>query len=199
MPVAADGSDLRTESDAQLVVRALNEPATGAFSVLYERHHRLMVRVAALSLGPTHGDAVEEVAQEAWVVAYRSLAKLEQPERLTAWLARIVQRRALDHLRTPHRRARSDDDSTLDSVSADPTHRPDAQALANERRRRLLAGIAKLPPPMAWVVRRHYWLGHTVGEIAGAMGVAPSTVKSHLFRARQRLRALLTIEGVFLT
>lgn len=198
VPVGEAEPGLRGESDAQLVARCLREPATGAFSVLYQRHNALMLRVAALSLGPAYGSVVEEIAQEAWVIAYRSLARLEQPERLAAWLCRIVQRRALDHLRTQGGHERQENDAILAQVSADPTPGPDARALANERRRQLMSGIAKLPPPMARVVRHHYWLGKTVNEIAAAMGVGPSTVKSYLFRARRRLRALLMIKGVFL-
>jgi RNA polymerase sigma-70 factor (ECF subfamily) len=186
---------LRGESDAMLVKRCRCEATTGAFTVLFERHNAHLLRVAALSLGPSHGDAVEEVVQEAWMIAFRSLARLERPDRLVAWLSRITQRRAADHLRLGAGAPRRESVEFLASVSMDPRRGPDARVLARERRRLLISGISKLPPPLPMVLRQHYWLGTTVTEIAALLGVGPNTVKSYLFRARRRLRSLLAAKG----
>lgn len=69
--------------------------------------------------------------------------------------------------------------------------RPDEIALASDLRRRLLAGIRRLPPRQRLILHLHAIDGLTHLEIADRLGIARNTVKVHLARGRRALRAIL--------
>ena len=70
------------------------------------------------------------------------------------------------------------------------------RALAEERHLHLRQALASLKPQHRSAIYLHYWLGHSVQEIAELLRVAPGTVKSYLHRARARLVPLLSEEVV---
>lgn len=183
--------------DADLVRRFLATGGSGPFTALVERHHPRLFRLAAATLGPAHAAVAEEIVQEALLVAYRTLDRLEHPGRVASWLSSITYRRAVDYLRTPRARRAHTGESELREIPADAAERPDDRAQARERRDLLERGIRQLPPPLPAVIRLHYWLGCTVDEIATTLDVRPGTVKSYLYRARRRLHELLADKGVF--
>ena len=63
------------------------------------------------------------------------------------------------------------------------------------RNQALTECIAQLPEVYQSALRLHYWLGHTVAEIAALLGVPENTVKSYLHRARRLLQTLLEKRG----
>lgn len=74
-------------TDDALVQRSLNGDAA-AFECLVDRHYASCLRFATRQLGRVH-DA-EEVVQDAFVRAYRSLPRCRKPERFRSWLMTIV-------------------------------------------------------------------------------------------------------------
>lgn len=73
----------------------------------------------------------------------------------------------------------------------DPAPLPDADALAGERRTRLLAALAGLSPRQREVLELVFYHGTTIEEAACIMGVRLGSARRHYERAKARLRALL--------
>jgi RNA polymerase sigma-70 factor (ECF subfamily) len=177
----------RTEpSDAELVARA-RAGDTGAFGALVERHQAAALRVAAAVSGSTSDAA--DIAQEAFVKAYRSLSKLAEPATVRGWLLRIVANEAKNHLRGRHRRLTREE--RFGSWVVSPTPDPELSALDAEAAHGLAAALGRIPVRHRQVLAYRYFAGLSERDTAAAMGVAAGTVKSRTSRALARLRAEL--------
>jgi RNA polymerase sigma-70 factor (ECF subfamily) len=130
----------------------------------------------------------EDVAQEAFVRAYRRFGSLRDRDRFRAWLVRMTWRIALDWKRGQRRR-----DAREEVVAriAPPVGNAELDAVARERRTRLWAAIDDLPEKFRLVIILSAIEGHGVREVAALLGVPDGTVKSRLFEARRRLEVRL--------
>ena len=176
------------------VVHAVLAGEREAFRVLVERESAAIVRVCYRVLGDVH--EAEDVAQETFVTAYRSLAGWRGEGPFGAWLARIAVRLAV---RQAGRRkavawARPVDAGALDPLAAlpaSPRVQPEQAALRAERdtaTRRALAGLAE---PYREVVALRFFGERSLEEIAALTGRPLGTVKTHLRRGLLRLREAL--------
>jgi RNA polymerase sigma-70 factor (ECF subfamily) len=129
-----------------------------------------------------HREDAEDVAQEAFVRAHRSIAQLRDRERFRAWLVRMTWRLAIDRLRGERRRVARE-------MTVEP--RPEANAeqiaAAGERSRRLWAAIDELPDKLRIAIVLSGIEGHDVAEVARLLDIPEGTVKSRLFLARKAL------------
>ena len=185
---AGDGPSPAARADAVLVERARSGDEE-AFRMLVDLHRD---RAYGLALRITRSPAdAQDVAQEAFVRAWRALPAFRGESAFGTWLHRIVARRALD--RAESLRARSRRESALDDA-------PMAEAPAGPERdvflaRRLDALMARLSPAQRAVLTLHYARDVAVEDIAQALGMPENTVKTHLARARAALRAAWASQG----
>ena len=165
------------------VVRRVLEGDVEAFAILVERYYDRYARYAVHMVG-SREDA-EEALQDAFLRAYRSLARYEERERFGAWLFRIVmnQCRTVAARRRRHetRGAAWDED---ESVEADPA---DHQALREELDR----ALAQLTPDQREAVLLKYTDDFSYEEMAAITGTGVSALKMRVKRACERLRELL--------
>jgi RNA polymerase sigma-70 factor (ECF subfamily) len=134
-----------------------------------------------------HRQDAEDVAQDAFVKAYRAFARLRDRDRFRAWLVRITWRLALDRRRGDVRRIVRET-SSLQPSGADAAD----ELLEQERARQLWSAIDALPEKLRVVIVLANIEGHDINEVAKLLGVPAGTVKSRLFDARQRLKEHLT-------
>jgi len=165
-----------------------------AYRVLVERHSRAVFRLAYRMMGNEH-DA-EEVVQETFLKAYRSLKKFEERSAFSTWLYRITSNCALDLIR---KRQRHDDkrapqppeESEVVAQIATGDPGPDRLALSGELGKQIYAAMRELSPMerAAFVLRHHQ--GHSIAEIGRLLSLEPSATKNSIFRAVQKLRRAL--------
>jgi RNA polymerase sigma-70 factor (ECF subfamily) len=127
----------------------------------------------------------EDWAQEAWVRAIRALPTFRGDARFSTWIHRIAVNSALHGRRWRERRTR---DEVEMPVTVPDTAPPDRSVL----RVALQRALDVLPHGMRQVLVLHDVEGYTHEEIAAFLGVTPGTSKSQLFKARARMRKLLT-------
>ncbi|MEX2658900.1 MAG: sigma-70 family RNA polymerase sigma factor [Acidimicrobiales bacterium] len=132
-----------------------------------------------------------DVAQEAYLRAFRGIQRFRGDAQFSTWLHRITANCAATHLgrRLRHRHDELPDD---DAVTDDhPRHSPELMAESNALRDRLTAELAELPPRLRAVVvlRDVYDLPHEA--IAAELGISVAAAKVRLHRARKRLRERL--------
>lgn len=162
-----------------------------AFGHLVERTHGETYTLALRLTGDPH-DA-RDVAQEAYLRAFRSIGSFRGESRFSTWMYRITANCASSHLgrRRRHRVRNRELDSTDDLVDLRCESDPQLWVDATDLRDRLSDALADLPPKLRAVVvlRDVYDLDHT--SIAEELGISSGAAKVRLHRARRKLHTAL--------
>lgn len=168
------------QTDAEMVATVL-AGRRDAYAELVHRYERAAHAAAMAVLRDHH--AAQDVCQEAFVAAYRSLTTLRDTASFGSWVVRIARNRALTAIRrrTPEQ---SLDDSPCVAAPGD-------NGRLDERAGRLLAAVMELPEHERTVVMLKYFAGHSLESISQMTGVPVGTVGAQLHRARNRLRGML--------
>ena len=173
--------------DAEAVARSRGGDLD-AYGVLVARY-TLRAHRAAFLLGA--GEEADDVVQEAFVKAFRHLARFRDGERFGPWLLRIVANETKNLARSRRRRAAL----ALRIPSAEPptvaAGGPVDEALAAERRAWVVAAVNGLPDRERRVLVCRYFLDLSVAETAQVLAWPLGSVKSRTARALNRLRGLL--------
>jgi RNA polymerase sigma-70 factor (ECF subfamily) len=172
--------------DAALVRRSLDGDQE-AFGVLISRHARSILSVTSRMLGPT-ADA-EDIAQETFVAAFKSLASFQFDAKFSTWLYRIAINKCTDALRA-RRPTVSLDDTGDESTAAWETadqETPHWELEQMELAWELDKGIQALPH----LYRESFVLKHIEGlgydEMSEILGVHRDTLKMRVYKARNML------------
>jgi RNA polymerase sigma-70 factor (ECF subfamily) len=163
-----------------------------AYEELVRMHQELAFRVALIAAGD-RGDA-EEAVQDGFVKAYRALGRFRDGSPFRPWLLRIVANEARNRRRSAGRRAGLALRAAA-AASGDAAPSPEAAAVSNERRNRLLDGLGRLDERDREVLVHRFLLELGEDETAAALGIRRGTVKSRTSRALQRLRAVVGEEA----
>ena len=180
-------------TDEQLVERAIAGD-TDAFGEVVRRWER---KIYALAYGFTGSvEDARDAAQETFVSAYRNLRSFRGEAKVSSWLHRI----AVNHCITRQRRSRVRAETAIEEavenegegfLSAGEQSSPARAAEAKERNEAVRRAVAALTPELREVVLLKEFEGLTFQEIADALQVPLSTVKSRLYTALRQLRMRL--------
>lgn len=186
------------EEERALVARAAaGEEA--AFERLVRAHEKLVYN-AARKLTGNPEDAFD-VAQEAFLRAWRHLSAFRGDSRFAVWLYRLTYNCAMDFLRK-NRDANSlsltDEEGNERAMNLpDDAPLPEEQVLREEQREAVRAAIRALPPEKRRILELREFEGRSYTEIAALLHIEEGTVKSRLARARASLAESLRAGGTF--
>jgi RNA polymerase sigma-70 factor (ECF subfamily) len=190
--------------DERTIVRSVLDGDREAFRQLVEREGPGLVRACQRILGDVA--SAEDAAQEAFVIAYRSLATWRGDGPFGAWLARIGVRIALREAskRRPVAWRSIADGAAGEGADDAVTRATDRAAMAAvgqtdpallsmraERATEIRQAVIALPEPYREVVALRFFADATLDDIARQTGRPLGTVKTHLHRGLARLRASL--------
>jgi RNA polymerase sigma-70 factor (ECF subfamily) len=174
---AADESDL---------VARCRRGEDAAFRELVDRFSPMVFALASRLIRPPVRP--EDVAQETFLRVHRGLPHFRGDSALGTWIYRIVTNVAFE-LRG---RERFQDQSLDDDQAGRPAPGARDRAFSDlELRDRLAKAMERLPPHYRVLVHGHYVKGVKYEELAAALQIPIGTVKTHLFRAKRRLRQVL--------
>ena len=178
------GLPIQNDSDAAIVARVLAGD-TGAYAVIVARYRAQYGRYAVRMLG-SREDA-EEALQDAFVRAYRSLAKCDDPERFAPWFFRILANRCRTAGTRRGRRERTFVNDEIALLGAAEDHPAERTAWREELDR----ALQRLDEDQreAFLLKHVEELGYD--EMAVITGVGVSALKMRVKRACERLRLLL--------
>ena len=190
--VLTPGSSMQPDPDRSLVEASAAGDAD-AFGTLVGRYQARLVNLAR-AMTADDGEA-EDLAQEAFIRAYKAIGRFRGDSAFGTWLYRIAVNVIQSHLRKRSRRWRWFGPS-LDAREAgtQPTPGLSVPATIEEdaaRRQMIDRALAALPVDLRIAVTLRDVHGFDYAEIASMLGVPIGTVESRIFRARQRLRPLL--------
>jgi RNA polymerase sigma-70 factor, ECF subfamily len=176
--------------DADAVARS-RDGDLDAYAVLVARY-TLRAHRAAWLLGA--GEDADDVVQEAFVKAFRALPKFRAGERFAPWLLSIVANETKNLLRSRHRRNALTLRLSAMEPDAGTPDTPFDEAVAGERRARLLAAVNALPDRERQALICRYFLDLSEAETAQVLRWPLGSVKSRTSRALGRLRGLVPAE-----
>lgn len=174
-------------SDAELVERARNGDRA-AFGDLVERYQQVVFRTALAALRSR--DDAEEVAQDAFVSAFKKLDSFRGDASFKTWLLTITWNRAMDRRRSIgdwlKRFVTPDDDRPFEPPSSTPSH--ETSLIEQESRREVRRMLFKLPPKYREALMLSASGDHTFDEIGRILGVPTGTAKWRAMEGRRLLR-----------
>lgn len=182
---------LDVNDDLELV-RQARTGSQEAFARLVRLHHRSVRAFIAQSVRPT--DFSDDLAQDVFLCAYRSLAQFQGEGSFLAWLLGIARHKVLTHLRSQARRQRRETSHLAaalaewraDWVEGDS---PDWEAAVMQTR--LRECIDRLAPTSRQVVEEHYFKSCSAEAIGARLGKSGGAVRMLLLRIRQALATCL--------
>jgi RNA polymerase sigma-70 factor (ECF subfamily) len=166
------------QDDAGELVRRSLAGDDGAFERLVEIHEHVV-----FSLAYQHSpdrSAAEDIAQEAFVRAYRNLGRLRKPSLFGRWLYGITVNVARERARGRKPTVSLESVRDRAAVQGRPEEEADADAV--------LGLVARLPDAYRIPLTLHYVRGLSYRVIGEQLGIAEATARSRVHRAREKLR-----------
>ncbi len=185
-------------TDAAVVAQVLAGDRD-AFRVLVDRHSRSIFRVVFRMAG-NQQDA-EELVQETFLRAYKSLGSFELRANLSTWLYRIAVNRTLDFLQAKKTQITMKETyEIVDNPEPNEGHQvqlpasnpgPDRLLLSAEMQRKIAGAMGLLTPAERVAFTMRHMEGRSIEEISQTLNLKVSAAKNSVFRAVQKLRQQL--------
>ena len=172
-------------TDAQVVRDVLAGDRDG-YRLLVRRYGDVLYGHALRMAG--NPDEAADLVQRALVKGFRKLRTCRDPERVGAWLFRILANMCKDHVRSPRR---SDVPMTLVGEALPDRSDPEADAAEAEVRARVWSALDALTPEQREAFVLKHVEGRSYEEIAAVMDLSVASLKMRVHRAREALRGLL--------
>lgn len=171
-------------SDSDIIQEVLGGQPD-SFAVLVTRYERLARATAIRIVRDSH--VADDVAQESFVAAFKSLSALRDRSNFGGWLLGIVKKRAATAVQRERRRPIASAELSEHAASQEPTC-PSSETFD------LLEMLEQLPDQERVVIGLKYFDGHTAEQIAEMLDRPVGTVTKQLSRARRRLHGWLSEE-----
>lgn len=179
----------------QLLVERVQAGDKKAFDLLVSKYHRKVIRlISRLVRDPAE---VEDIAQEAFIKAYRSMSQFRGDSAFYTWLYRIAVNTAKNALVASNRRpvplsdlTRSDDDSDAEPWIPEAgidSQTPEAMLSSRQVAQTVDKAMQALAPDLRTAIMLREIEGLSYEEIAEAMNCPIGTVRSRIFRAREAI------------
>ncbi len=188
--MSADGTESRSgpPQDEVAAIAACQKGDRHAYELLVKRYAARAVAVARGILRDS--SLAEDVAQEAFVRAFRAIRRFDLRERFYPWFYRIVKNCSLTALKRRRTGDLSLDAEKAPAVEA-PRNDPSDVAARKELRGTIEAAMDQLSDPHREILHLSHFEGLAYKEIADCLSIPIGTVMSRLYAARQALKKVL--------
>lgn len=168
------------------VVRDVLSGDRDAYRLLVRRYQDVLYGHALRMVG--NSDEASDLVQQAFVTGFKKLGSARDPERIGAWLFRILSNLTKDHLRNPRR-----GDLSMEKVPEVPEPRGDPLEAAHrsEIRQSLQVAMGQLTAEQREAFMLKHVEGRSYEEMAAVLDVSVASLKMRVKRAREALKDLL--------
>lgn len=163
-----------------------------AFSYIVDRHKDRAFNLALRICG-NHEEA-EEVAQDAFLKAYRSLNNFRMKSSFSTWLYRIIYNTAISSVRTRKKGILSLEEFPADATDFIGNNPVEEEADREYRSSLLNFALQKISDEERGLISLFYYDEMSTEEISDVTGISKANIKVRLFRARQKLSEIIQRE-----
>jgi RNA polymerase sigma-70 factor (ECF subfamily) len=160
-----------------------------AFSHLVDRHKDRTFNLALRICG--NREEAEEIAQDSFLKAYRSLKGFRMKSTFTTWLYRIVYNTSISYVRTRKRGVLSLEEFPAEVKDFEMNGYDPAEAEAEYRNSLVNFALRKISDEDRGLVTLYYFEERSTEEISELTGIGKSNIKVKLFRARQKMLEII--------
>lgn len=188
-----------TREEERAVILRVQQGDANAFEALVTAYQKQVYNLALRTVGNTEDAA--DLSQEAFLRAYRSIGSFRGDSKFSVWLYRLTTNICIDFLRSKGRKptvsltVENDDEETEELDVADERFDPEEQYQRKALRQAVQRGLSQLPEEFRTILILREVEGMRYDEIAELLHLEEGTVKSRLFRARNRLCDFLKQDG----
>lgn len=170
------------------VIKRVKEGDADAFSILVEKYHKHLLNFIFRLIGDA--DLVEDIGQEVFLSVYKSLKDFDEKRGtpFSAWLFITARNHCISELRKRRGKKIVPIDDIIVIEAKNKTS--EETLIENERWEAVKASLRQLPEPYRSAILQSL-NGDSLDEIALREGISTGTVKSRLFRAREKMKLLV--------
>jgi RNA polymerase sigma factor (sigma-70 family) len=162
---------------------------TNAFTYIVDRHKDKAFNLAFRICG-SHEEA-EEITQDSFLKAYRSLNGFKMKSSFATWLYRIVYNTSISYLRVKKRGVLSLEDFPVDATDFIGDNSSDAEAEREYKSALIGFALQKINDEERGLITLFYYEELSTDEISDVTGISKSNIKVRLFRARQKMLQII--------
>jgi len=168
----------------RFLILQYREGNTSVLPALVKRYHKIFCERAYWITKDK--EAAKDIAQESWIIIINKLHTLENVDSFKSWALRIIYTRAIDGIK-----GRNKENENLKSVRVFEANIQSNEDESNLIHTSLLKAIRKLPREKQIIIRLFYAEEYSIIEISSFLNIPIGTVKSRLFKAREKLKLIL--------
>lgn len=171
------------------IIKRVQNGDVESFSLLVEKYHRRLLNFIYRLVADER--VVEDIGQEVFMSVYKSIKNydIQRGTPFSAWLFITARNRCISELRKTRNRSFVSIDEANDIAVHQPS--PEEAAAYAERGQAIRSALEQLPEPYRSVLI-HSLRGDSLEEIALESGISVGTVKSRLFRAKEKVRSFMS-------
>jgi len=170
-------------------IEQILEGNSNAFIHLVERHKNKAYNLAFRICG-NHEEA-EELTQDSFLKAYRSLKSFKMKSSFATWLYRIVYNTTISHVRVKKKGPLSLEDFPADATDFIGTSTSEEEAEKEYRTSLVNFALQKINEEERGLISLYYYEDMSADEISEVTGITKSNIKVKLFRARQKMLEII--------
>jgi RNA polymerase sigma factor (sigma-70 family) len=162
---------------------------SNAFSYIVDHHKDKAYNLAFRICG--NREEAEEIAQDSFLKAYRSLKEFKMKSSFATWLYRIVYNTAISHVRGKKKGILSLEDFPADATDFIGSNSSEEEAEKQYRSSVINFALQKINDEERGLISLYYYEEMSTEEISDVTGISKSNIKVKLFRARQKMLEIL--------
>ena len=162
---------------------------SNAFSYIVDRHKDKAYNLAFRICG--NREEAEEIAQDSFLKAYRSLKGFKMKSSFATWLYRIVYNTAISHVRIKKKGILSLEDFPADATDFIGSNPSEEEAEKQYRNSLVSFALQKINDEERGLISLYYYEEMSTEEISDVTGISKTNIKVKLFRARQKMMEIL--------
>jgi RNA polymerase sigma factor (sigma-70 family) len=160
-----------------------------AFSHIVDRHKNKAYNLAFRICG--NNEEAEELAQDSFIKAYKSLKSFKMKSSFATWLYRIVYNTTISHVRLKKKGVLSLEDFPADATDFIGSNTSEEEADKEYRNALVNFALQKINDDERALISLYYYEDMSTDEISEVTGISKSNIKVRLFRARQKMQTII--------
>ena len=180
---------IKMTTNDQILINQIVEGDTNSFTILVDRYKDLVFTLAIRML--KNREEAEEVAQDTFIKAYKSLEKFKGDSKFSTWIYRVAYNTCLDRIKKNKKHLNNVEINEFTEHQVVTIDNALDKMEVKEREEAMQRCIDTLPSEESFLLTLYYFDDLSLDEISKIVGITANSIKVKLFRSRKKLASIL--------